>query len=571
MDRRQFSSAMALASLSAFLPQSANAQASRLRPWTNPPLDLMRKRMRPLANAGTLALPSDNVVGTILERWLKRVRLGRLNVGLSASRQDMYQMVSLLPNIQAYVARLHDARTFVEIVQRGGVKSPVLANWLANNKNLDLPYGSFFWIRRVLPNKQGNPAKPFRIHETYWLIIWRRVNNVLFPAFHVTPGSVGFYRVPKAPTQELHRKFLEDVPAIYLDPQSALIPWHSMARALNLSNNIFYNRASFRSANYAADVWGRQTRPANATASSQKGTVVFKRDGVYENKPWSFSLDLGSPQPPHPYAGLETVLDLRAVPSGASITSLYGPQVSTGFNGSSGYPTITRPSPRDLNDAHKDGREFIAVVEQNSNGGAKYAGGSHFAVGLEVPAQGAAEQGLVGSAPNAPVGISAGVVLTASGLPAAGAAVGAISLVRDGMAAYHAAKYGWWLKELAEEARNVARGCALDHPGDYEACRDCVNDAGTIEQARQIHEDMALESAGANALSGAASGCIGGGLGGIAGGPAAMAVGCAVGALVGLGVAAVFGLVEYWEYKSEVDDFKHDAYEPCRETSHVNT
>jgi hypothetical protein len=72
---------------------------------------------------------------------------------------------------------------------------------------------------------------------------------------------------------------------------------------------------------------------------------------------------------------------------------------------------------------------------------------------------------------------------------------------------------------------------------------------------------MALEAAAADVTSAIAGGCLGAA---VVGG-----VTCLAGALMGLLVGGVFAGIEYWEYRRAVQEFEHNAFEKCREASHV--
>jgi hypothetical protein len=124
-------------------------------------------------------------------------------------------------------------------------------------------------------------------------------------------------------------------------------------------------------------------------------------------------------------------------------------------------------------------------------------------------------------------------------------------------------RYGEQLDRLKENIAHEAVGCAAD-TADYDDCVDCVEGAGSAEEARDRINEKHAVIAGGGIAAGAATGCAVGFIGGSIGGPLAGAT-CAAGALIGALVGLAMAVDEYLDAKNEIDDMEEETFSPCRE------
>jgi hypothetical protein len=530
--------------------------------------NLIRPRMRQLTATRRPYL-SDQVILRQIEEWLRQIRLGQQTHAVNVNRDNIFQFTSVRPDVHSYVVHITDAASLWRIVDIGRRKNPRFEKWWTANRNkVQLGFGSLHWLRHIVPNVPNKTKKQgkFLVREIYWLIAWRKVDDLYVPAVHVGDEFVTFAR-PRLPWRE--PRVLEKVaqaPTRFLDPQLVLLPWHKVATAFQLASSIPYLRACFTSADFGRDIWSRDAQLDNTPLPpSRAGSLIYTPTGIYGQNANTYQMPITITDPTRIRPGIHRVGDLRLAPAGFNVRDYIAARIPELQNLSAAWPQAMPPAPKDLRDQTNSGKEFIVYTQLMSRRAAYYVGRSHFGVGVQLPQIGAARSGTRASA----YAVGVEEKANSDSDPSIGDIQDAITLGSETGSTIaknileSSDRYGDQLRRLKENIKVEAQACAVDW-NNYDDCVDCIEKAGDLGEAEQLMEEMSYWQGFGSVAGGAAYGCAMGAAATVFGGPTA-AVGCAVGAIVGAVIGLGHGVEEYYDQQVEIDKMRDEAFSGCRE------
>jgi hypothetical protein len=533
--------------------------------YSDAALNLLAKRMRPLV--GGFALRSDTRVVESLRTWLSSgVRLGQKRHKITLRDEDIYQFVSLRPNVHSFVVGVFDDKVLRDIVDHGTRKPrPFERWWKSQGPSMELAFGSFQWLRTIIPDYKKRVG--FRLQEIYWMTIWERRGKVVMPIIRAGDEYVSFYRADPGLTDDALRSRLQDAPAIVPDPSIIFLDWHDVAVGFNLTNSLPYLRACYTATSFPSDVWARQAFLAEPQEPlSRAGTLVFTPSGVSGStqQAWIYRVPPIGQQPEQVRKGVHHLSDLRVAPNGITVANFFPNRVVELQAQSADWEVAPVPSPKEFPDTSLAGVEYINYAQVMSRRAAQYLSNGHFAVRVAVPSQSAAQLGVRASSYSTEVetdpptvsdrsepSVASGDTLTPI-LSAVGNAVG------NAVANYVDDQFGWSEKADKAYAEAVKAGETCAAKTGFKAdCRYCVDSHGldTYEEMTQRHQ---VVDGIVTSVAGALADCaVAGYFGGI--------YACAAAAVAGAIVNGAGAVSEWRDMEDEIASKKKNVYSPCEE------